>query len=63
MDQFREVYIYIYIYMISSNSHVSYAVRELDIPGELYERKTYSFEFSTVEMPYESYNGVNVRLR
>ncbi|KAG8660223.1 vacuolar protein sorting-associated protein 26A isoform X1 [Manihot esculenta] len=38
-------------------------VRELDIPGELYERKTYSFEFSTVEMPYESYNGVNVRLR
>ncbi|TYH62695.1 hypothetical protein ES332_D07G137900v1 [Gossypium tomentosum] len=38
-------------------------VRELDIPGELYERKTYPFEFSTVEMPYESYNGVNVRLR
>lgn len=38
-------------------------VRELDVPGELYERKTYSFEFSTVEMPYESYNGVNVRLR
>lgn len=39
------------------------AVRELDIPGELYERKAYPFEFSTVEMPYESYNGVNVRLR
>lgn len=38
-------------------------VRELDVPGELYERKTYPFEFSTVEMPYESYNGVNVRLR
>ncbi|OWM69094.1 hypothetical protein CDL15_Pgr025281 [Punica granatum] len=38
-------------------------VRELDVPGELYERKTYRFEFSTVEMPYESYNGVNVRLR
>ncbi|XWS73695.1 hypothetical protein CRYUN_Cryun02cG0150900 [Craigia yunnanensis] len=38
-------------------------VRELDIPGELYERKTYPFEFSTVEMPHESYNGVNVRLR
>ncbi|CAK7331905.1 unnamed protein product [Dovyalis caffra] len=35
-------------------------VRELDVPGELYERKTYPFEFSTVEMPYESYNGVNV---
>ncbi|XP_008787026.2 vacuolar protein sorting-associated protein 26B isoform X1 [Phoenix dactylifera] len=38
-------------------------VRELDVPGEIYERKTYPFEFSTVEMPYESYNGINVRLR
>ncbi|KAM1781026.1 hypothetical protein ACFX12_042221 [Malus domestica] len=38
-------------------------VRELDVPGEIYERKTYPFEFSTVEMPYETYNGVNVRLR
>ncbi|XP_021843612.1 vacuolar protein sorting-associated protein 26A [Spinacia oleracea] len=38
-------------------------VRELDVPGEIYERKSYPFEFSTVEMPYEAYNGVNVRLR
>ncbi|KAI4382171.1 hypothetical protein MLD38_008169 [Melastoma candidum] len=38
-------------------------VRELDIPGELYERKSYPFDFSTVEMPYETYNGINVRLR
>ncbi|PSS04481.1 Vacuolar protein sorting-associated protein like, partial [Actinidia chinensis var. chinensis] len=38
-------------------------VRELDVPDEIYERKTYPFEFSTVEMPYETYNGVNVRLR
>ncbi|KAG0468997.1 hypothetical protein HPP92_018325 [Vanilla planifolia] len=38
-------------------------VRELDVPGEIYERKSYQFEFSTVEMPFESYNGVNVRLR
>ncbi|KAK4780117.1 hypothetical protein SAY87_016223 [Trapa incisa] len=38
-------------------------VRELDVPGELYERKIYPFEFSNVEMPHESYNGVNVRLR
>lgn len=42
---------------------LSYVVRELDVPGEIYERKTYPFEFSTVEMPYETYNGVNVRLR
>lgn len=40
-----------------------YVVRELDVPGDIYERKTYPFEFSTVEMPYETYNGVNVRLR
>jgi len=39
------------------------AVRELEVPGNLYERKTYPFEFSTVEMPHESYNGINVRLR
>ncbi|XP_072978184.1 vacuolar protein sorting-associated protein 26A-like [Typha angustifolia] len=38
-------------------------VRELDVPGEIYERKTYPFEFSSIEMPYESYNGTNVRLR
>lgn len=40
-----------------------FAVRELDVPGDIYERKIYPFEFSTVEMPYETYNGVNVRLR
>lgn len=40
-----------------------FAVRELDVPGEIYERKTFPFEFSSVEMPYESYNGINVRLR
>uniref|UniRef100_M4E1K9 Vacuolar protein sorting-associated protein 26A n=1 Tax=Brassica campestris TaxID=3711 RepID=M4E1K9_BRACM len=38
-------------------------VRELDVPGEIYENKAYPFEFPTVEMPYETYNGVNVRLR
>ncbi|XP_002965091.2 vacuolar protein sorting-associated protein 26A [Selaginella moellendorffii] len=38
-------------------------VRELDVLGEIAERKVYPFEFSAVEMPYESYNGTNVRLR
>ena len=38
-------------------------VRELDVPGEIKDRKTFGFEFSNVEMQYESYNGVNVRLR
>ncbi|KAI4340939.1 hypothetical protein MLD38_025727 [Melastoma candidum] len=43
--------------------HFLVFIRELDIPGEVYERKSYEFEFSTVEMPYEKYSGVNVRLR
>ncbi|CAH8290046.1 unnamed protein product [Eruca vesicaria subsp. sativa] len=35
-------------------------VREVDVPGEIYEKKAYPFEFSTVEMPHETYNGVNI---
>lgn len=48
---------------LNSNNMILLAVRELDIPGDIYERKTFPFEFSSVEMPYESYNGINVRLR
>lgn len=54
---------YLYHLEIIAFHFLSFAVRELDVPGEIYERKTYPFEFSTVEMPYETYNGVNVRLR
>ncbi|KAE8721637.1 Vacuolar protein sorting-associated protein 26B [Hibiscus syriacus] len=38
-------------------------IRELDVPGDIHERKTYPFEFSTVKMPYETYNGANMWLR
>eukprot|EP00026_Physarum_polycephalum_P012155 Phypoly_transcript_12433.p1 GENE.Phypoly_transcript_12433~~Phypoly_transcript_12433.p1 ORF type:complete len:335 (+),score=48.09 Phypoly_transcript_12433:44-1048(+) len=38
-------------------------VRELSPAGELTENKTYDFEFLNVEKQYESYNGINVRLR
>lgn len=38
-------------------------VRELDVPGEILDRKVYAFEFPAVEMPYESYYGVHVKLR
>lgn len=38
-------------------------VHNLDAPGELSAAKVYPFEFSRVEMQYESYNGVNARLR
>eukprot|EP00162_Nutomonas_longa_P008145 comp18301_c0_seq1/m.32475 comp18301_c0_seq1/g.32475 ORF comp18301_c0_seq1/g.32475 comp18301_c0_seq1/m.32475 type:complete len:298 (-) comp18301_c0_seq1:240-1133(-) len=36
---------------------------ELEPAGELNSTKRYPFEFSNVEKPYESYNGINVRLR
>ncbi|GAB2270825.1 hypothetical protein Dimus_005691 [Dionaea muscipula] len=40
------------------------AVRELDVPGEIYEKKLYPFKFSNVDMPYDqTYNKVYVRLR
>lgn len=38
-------------------------VRELDMPGMLYEPKTYAFDFSNVAKPHESYRGKSVRLR
>jgi vacuolar protein sorting-associated protein 26 len=38
-------------------------VKELDHPGTLDRVKSYSFEFSGMEQPYESYDGLNVRVR
>lgn len=38
-------------------------VRELDPPGDMTGSKVYPFEFSRVDLLYESYNGINVRLR
>ena len=37
-------------------------VRELESAGHLDKGKTYPFEFTT-EKPYETYSGINVRLR
>lgn len=37
--------------------------RELAAAGEVRHAETYSFEFKNVEKQYESYNGMNVRLR
>ena len=37
--------------------------RDLDPPGELSSPKSMPFEFKHVEMQYESYHGINVRLR
>lgn len=38
-------------------------VKELALPGELAQNRSYDFEFMQVEKPYESYVGANVRLR
>lgn len=38
-------------------------VKELALPGELTQNRSYDFEFMQVEKPYESYMGANVRLR
>ena len=37
-------------------------VRELESAGQLDKGKKYPFEFTT-EKPYETYSGINVRLR
>jgi hypothetical protein len=38
-------------------------VRELAPPGEFVSQQSLSFDFSNVEMQYESYHGMQVRLR
>jgi len=37
--------------------------KELAAPGDLTERKEFEFDFADAEKQYESYNGINVRLR
>ncbi len=37
--------------------------KELMPPGELTSAKEFTFEFANAEKQYESYNGINVRLR
>lgn len=38
-------------------------VQELAAPGELQHPQTFDFNFKNVEKQYESYNGINVKLR
>ena len=38
-------------------------VKELDHPGNLDRVKSFNFDFSGMEEPYESYDGLNVRVR
>lgn len=47
-----------------SNTHEFVSlVKELALPGELTQSRSYDFDFMQVEKPYESYTGTNVRLR
>ncbi|KAJ1632979.1 vacuolar protein sorting-associated, partial [Pavlovales sp. CCMP2436] len=47
----------------SGKSEFTSLVRELEPPGELLGARTFPFEFCNVEKQYESYDGINVRLR
>jgi hypothetical protein len=38
-------------------------VRDLEQAGEMTQTKSYPFEFKNVEKQYESYAGINVKLR
>eukprot|EP00347_Sterkiella_histriomuscorum_P007696 403347921 len=38
-------------------------VRDLEPPGELNDNVSYDYTFSRVEKPFETYNGINVKLR
>jgi vacuolar protein sorting-associated protein 26 len=38
-------------------------VQELAVPGEIRQTTTFDFEFKNVEKQFESYNGINVKLR
>lgn len=52
------------LYQDRGNHHEFMSLcKDLARPGELSQNVTYSFEFSNVEKPYESYTGCNVRLR
>lgn len=38
-------------------------MQELATPGEMRSAQTFDFEFKNVEKQYESYHGINVKLR
>ena len=50
-------------YAAHANAQIVDAVRDLAPPGDLTSLQTFSFEFNDVEMQYDSYRGLQVRLR
>lgn len=58
------VWVFLELFSDKSNTHEFVdLVKELALPGELTQNRSYDFEFMQVEKPYESYTGANVRLR
>ena len=45
------------------NSIFTQLVRDLEPPGSLTDNMTYDFAFNRVEKQFETYNGINVRVR
>lgn len=50
-------------YEKSKSYHFMSSSQEVASPGELTQTTSFDFEFKNVEKQYESYNGINVRLR
>ncbi|CAM9531994.1 unnamed protein product [Chrysoparadoxa australica] len=52
-----------FLYDRGSHYEFTSMVKELDTAGVLTRNKLYDFEFSSGDKPYETYDGLNVRLR
>jgi vacuolar protein sorting-associated protein 26 len=60
---FRNVLMDYRLYDRESSQEFTSLVRELEDPGILVGTRQYPFAFTNVEKTYDTYNGVNVRLR
>jgi vacuolar protein sorting-associated protein 26 len=50
-------------YSQGNNYEFTSLVQELEPPGEFTTSKIYEFDFDSVDKQFESYHGINVRLR
>jgi len=58
IDDFEEMY-----YDRGSHYEFLSLLQELAAPGEMRNNQAFDFEFKNVEKQYESYHGINVKLR
>lgn len=59
------MFLYLLELFYDRGNHYEFSSRqqELAVPGELRASTTFDFEFKNVEKLYESYHGINVKLR